>query len=346
MLLNILITILLLGLIIFLHELGHFMTAKYFKMPVIEFAIGMGPKIFSKKIKETSYSLRVFPIGGFVNIDGMQIDDENPVENGFNTQPTLNRFIVLIAGVVMNFLSALVVIFMIISLYGNVPARFISNEIEKVSENSNAYNKIMPNDKIVKINNIKINNFEEFATEITKIGTKNYNNEDVNIKLDRNGKILEEKIKLIYSKETQTYIMGVQMKPPTNITLIDKFKISVYTFNNYFKMMVDGLILLVSGKVSTDQLTGPIGLPKVVGQAVVSAGYSALLGLFVLLSINIGLMNLLPIPALDGGRLIFVFLEFLKIKVNKKIEEKLHMVGMIFLLILMVFIVFNDVKKF
>ncbi len=204
----------------------------------------------------------------------------------------------------------------------------------------------MPNDKIVKINNIKINNFEEFATEITKIGTKNYNNEDVNIKLDRNGKILEEKIKLIYSKETQTYIMGVQMKPPTNITLIDKFKISVYTFNNYFKMMVDGLILLVSGKVSTDQLTGPIGLPKVVGQAVVSAGYSALLGLFVLLSINIGLMNLLPIPALDGGRLIFVFLEFLKIKVNKKIEEKLHMVGMIFLLILMVFIVFNDVKKF
>ena len=104
--------------------------------------------------------------------------------------------------------------------------------------------------------------------------------------------------------------------------------------------------MLVTGKVAMKEMTGPVGLPKIVGQAYGQGGFFALLGIFILISINIGIMNLLPIPALDGGRLKFVIPEFFGIKVNKEIEERIHMIGMIFLLVLMLFIVFFDVTKY
>ena len=110
--------------------------------------------------------------------------------------------------------------------------------------------------------------------------------------------------------------------------------------------MVHGLKMLITGKVSAKEITGPVGLPKFVGEAYKTGGGLALINIFIILSINIGLMNLLPIPALDGGRLLFVIPEFIGIKVNKKIEEKIHMVGMMLLLLLMAFIIFNDVTKY
>jgi regulator of sigma E protease len=124
---SIIITILLLGLIILLHEFGHFITAKAFKMPVIEFAIGMGPKLISIKKGETNYSIRALPLGGFVNIDGMQIEDDpsKVVKNGFNSQSPVKRFVVLVAGVVMNFLSAILVIYVLVLGFKEVPSRFI-----------------------------------------------------------------------------------------------------------------------------------------------------------------------------------------------------------------------------
>ena len=117
-------------------------------------------------------------------------------------------------------------------------------------------------------------------------------------------------------------------------------------FGDYFKMTLDGVRMLITGKVAMKEMTGPVGLPKIVGEAYGQGGIFAMLGVFVLISINIGIMNLLPIPALDGGRLIFVIPEFFGIKVNKKIEEKIHMIGMIFLLVLMLVIVFFDVTKY
>ena len=117
-------------------------------------------------------------------------------------------------------------------------------------------------------------------------------------------------------------------------------------FGDYFKLTLDGVIMLITGKVAIKEMTGPVGLPKIIGQAYGQGGFLALLGVFILISINIGIMNLLPIPALDGGRLIFVIPEFFGIKVNKEIEERIHMIGMIFLLVLMLFIVFFDVTKY
>ena len=285
---GVLLTIIILGLIIFLHELGHFMTAKWFKMPVKEFALGMGPKLISKKFGETVYSIRLLPLGGFVNISGMEeqeiekdaiiveteeernkileenddaiiytqeeIDEINyDNENGFFTKSPLQRFIVLIAGVVMNFLSAFIVLFFVVAAMSEIV-----------------------HDK---------------------------------------GFLLQLKI---------TWKLFLQI----------------------FYETLNGVKLLFTGHVAPKEMTGPVGLPKVVGQIYKREGISVMKNIFAVLSVNIGIMNLLPIPALDGGRILFVIPEFFGIKVNKKVENIVHMCGMILLIILMLFIMFNDIMNY
>lgn len=346
---SIILAIIILGIIIFLHELGHFMTAKYYKMPVMEFAIGMGPKIFTKKIGETDYSIRMLPLGGFVNIAGMQPEKnpENEIPGGFCTKPAFSRFVVLIAGVMMNFLTALMAIFILISITGVVPSKYIEPVIGTIQESSRAKSFLQSGDRVTEINGVKVSNWNDLQEEILKVnGTeKKYNDEDISVKISRNGKEISGNVKLTYNKDAESYILGIQAQQ-SKVSLLKKMEISVYSFAEYFKMMVQGLKMLITGKVSAREITGPVGLPKFVGEAYKSGGGLALINIFIILSINIGLMNLLPIPALDGGRLLFVIPEFVGIKVNKKIEEKIHMVGMILLLILMAFIIFNDVTKY
>ena len=285
---GVLLTIIILGLIIFLHELGHFMTAKWFKMPVKEFSLGMGPKLISKKFGETVYSIRVFPLGGFVNISGMEekeiekdaiiVETEEEInkileenddaiiytqeeideinydnENGFFTKSPLQRFIVLIAGVVMNFLSAFIVLFFVVAAMTGL-----------------------------------------------------------------------------------AHDMGFLLQ----------LKITWKLFLQIFYETLNGVKLLFTGHVAPKEMTGPVGLPKVVGQIYKSEGISVMKNIFALLSVNIGIMNLLPIPALDGGRILFVIPEFFGIKVNKKVENIVHMCGMILLIILMLFIMFNDIMNY
>ncbi len=346
---SIILAIIILGIIIFLHELGHFMTAKYYKMPVIEFAIGMGPKLFTKRIGETDYSIRMLPLGGFVNIAGMQ-PEENPedeVPGGFYTKPAFSRFVVLIAGVMMNFLTSIIAIFILISMTGVIPTKYTEPIVGIVQENSRAKDFLQTGDRITEINGAKISNWKDLQQEILKInGTeKKYNDEDISIKVSRNGKEVSDNVKLTYSKDAESYILGIQVQSP-KLSFLKRIEISVYSFVEYFKMMLQGLKMLITGKVSAKEITGPVGLPKFVGEAYKTGGGLALINIFIVLSINIGLMNLLPIPALDGGRLLFVIPEFIGVKVNKKIEEKIHMVGMMLLLILMAFIIFNDVTKY
>lgn len=394
---GIIFTIVILGLIVFLHELGHFATAKYFRMPVTEFAIGMGPKIFSLKKNETTYSIRILPLGGFVNIEGMQperfdleafkkekmdeiieelknetgnkdneIEDEKFVDeverrlskvvekelkrqeniqkNGFFAKSPFSRFVVLIAGVVMNFISALAVLFIILSVAGVLPPKYSQAIVGGVEQNSKVNGKLKVNDKILSINGKNVSNWNEMTKRIGEI-SKNYKNEDIALKILRDNREITENVKLTYNKEAKGNILGVHLLSQKS-TFGERVKISFSMFGDYFKMTLDGVRMLITGKVAMKEMTGPVGLPKIVGEAYGQGGIFAMLGVFVLISINIGIMNLLPIPALDGGRLIFVIPEFFGIKVNKKIEEKIHMIGMIFLLVLMLVIVFFDVTKY
>ena len=390
-------TIVILGLIVFLHELGHFATAKYFGMPVTEFAIGMGPKIFSLKKNETTYSIRILPLGGFVNIEGMQperfdleafkkekmdeiieelknetgnrdnetedekfIDEverrlnkvvekelkrqENIQKNGFFAKSPFSRFVVLIAGVVMNFISALAVLFIMLSVAGVLPPKYSQAIVGGVEQSSKVNGRLKVNDKILAINGKNISNWSEMTKRIGEI-SKNYKNGDIALKILRDNKEITENVKLTYNKEAKGNILGVHLLSQKS-TIGERVKISFSMFGDYFKMTLDGVRMLITGKVAMKEMTGPVGLPKIVGEAYGQGGIFAMLGVFVLISINIGIMNLLPIPALDGGRLIFVIPEFFGIKINKKIEEKIHVVGMVFLLVMMLVIVFFDVTKY
>ena len=396
---EIIFTIVILGVIVFLHELGHFATAKYFGMPVSEFAIGMGPRIFSVRKGETVYSIRVLPLGGFVNIEGMQPENfdlerfkkektdeiieelrnekglteksdeieseefvnevskrldedvekelkkqENIQKNGFFAKSPFSRFVVLIAGVMMNFISALIALFVMLSITGVMPIKYTAPVVGEIQADSRAKEKLRVNDRILAVNGENVSNWVEMSEKVLKI-SQNYKNEDVSLKILRNDKEITENVKLTYNKETKANLLGIQVLPQkTNIN--ERIKMSFVLFRDYFKLTLDGVRMLVTGKVAMKEMTGPVGLPKIVGQAYGQGGFFALLGIFILISINIGIMNLLPIPALDGGRLIFVIPEFFGIKVNKKIEEKIHMIGMIFLLVLMLVIVFFDVTKY
>ena len=396
---GIIFTIVILGVIVFLHELGHFATAKYFGMPVSEFAIGMGPKIFSVRKGETVYSIRVLPLGGFVNIEGMQPENfdlerfkkektdeiieelrnekglteksdeieseefvnevskrldenvekelkkqENIQKNGFFAKSPFSRFVVLIAGVMMNFISALIALFVMLSITGVMPIKYTAPVVGEIQADSRAKEKLRVNDRILAVNGENVSNWVEMSEKVLKI-SQNYKDEDVSLKILRNDKEIRENVKLTYNKEAKANLLGIQvLSQKTNIN--ERIKMSFVLFRDYFKLTLDGVKMLVTGKVAMKEMTGPVGLPKIVGQAYGQGGFFALLVIFILISINIGIMNLLPIPALDGGRLIFVIPEFFGIKVNKKIEEKIHMIGMIFLLVLMLVIVFFDVTKY
>ena len=333
-----LIAVVMLGLIIFVHELGHFLTAKLFKMPVSEFSIGMGPQVFSVDTKNTAYSFRAIPIGGYVNIEGMEIGSE--VENGFSSKPAYQRFVVLFAGVFMNFLMAFILLFAVAKINGRI--EYDTNAIIGGLVKGGANEQILKvDDKILELDGKKINVW----TDISKITKASQNKEEISALIERNGKEENITLKLTKDEENNRVVLGISPKyKKINLSTIESLDFAKNSFNSIITDTVKGFFTLFSGKVSLKEVSGPVGIFKVVGE-VSKFGWLSIVSLCVVLSINIGVLNLLPIPALDGGRIIFVLLELFGIKVNKKWEEKLHKGGMILLLFFILMISVNDVWK-
>ena len=333
-----LIAVAMLGLIIFVHELGHFLTAKFFKMPVSEFSIGMGPQVFSLDTKETTYSFRAIPIGGYVNIEGMEVGSQ--VENGFNSKPAYQRFIVLFAGVFMNFLTAFLIIFSIAQMNGRMEyeEKAIIGALVKGGANEQI---LKVDDKILELDGKKINLWADIP-EVTK---EAIDKEEIPALIERDGKEQKLVLKLTKDEENKRVVLGISPKSKkTNLSFTESLVFAKNSFVSILKDTVGGLFTLFSGKADLKEISGPVGILKVVGE-VSKFGWTSIASLAVILSINIGVLNLLPIPALDGGRIIFVLLELFRIKVNKKWEEKLHKFGMVVLLFFIVMISVNDVWK-
>ena len=333
-----LIAVVMLGLIIFVHELGHFLTAKLFKMPVSEFSIGMGPQVFSVDTKNTAYSFRAIPIGGYVNIEGMEIGSE--VENGFSSKPAYQRFIVLFAGVFMNFLMAFILLFAIAKINGRI--EYDTNAIIGGLVKGGANEQILKvDDKILELDGIKINVW----TDISQITKASQNKEEISALIERNGKEENITLKLTKDEENNRVVLGISPKyKKIDLSTTESLDFAKNSFNSIFTDTIKGFFTLFSGKASLKEISGPVGIFKVVGE-VSKFGWVSIISLCVVLSINIGVLNLLPIPALDGGRIIFVFLELFGIKINKKWEEKLYKSGMILLLFFILMISVNDVWK-
>lgn len=333
---EILIAILVLGIIIFIHELGHFLTAKFFKMPVSEFSIGMGPQVYSYDTVKTTYSFRAIPIGGYVNIEGMEVDSK--VEDGFNSKPAYARFIVLIAGVFMNFLLAFIIMFS--SIYSN--GKYIPSKkpiIGDIFKEAKAYEYLQKKDKILEIEGIKIENWNDIGKNLK---LKN-ENEEVQMKIERAGETKDIIVPLTLDPNSDRKMLGVL--PEYSIekfSILEASKLSIKSGVRIVKDTLTGLKMMITGKVKRDEISGPIGIIKVVGEAS-KEGASIVFWLMALLSVNIGVLNLLPLPALDGGRIIFVLLEMIGVRVNKKVEERIHTAGMLILFGLIIFITTNDI---
>lgn len=328
---TIFISIVVLGIIILVHELGHFLTARAFRMPISEFSIGMGPQVYSWETDKTLYSFRAIPLGGYVNIEGMEIDSE--VENGFVTKPAYQRLIVLSAGVFFNFILALVLLTGIHFSTGEVSLQKEA-VVGRILEGSPAKKYLKEGDRIVQIEGQPILEW----TEIQKwIGNKN----EVQVVVKRGEEEKKFRIPLLM-EEGKKYLGIYPNILQKDLNFAGSLRKAGESFVGIITNMAQGLQKMVTGKVRIEEISGPIGILQVVGEAS-KQGVVSLLWLSVFLSINVGLLNLLPLPALDGGRILFVILECLHFPMNKRIEEKIHRIGLALLLAFIFFISVQDV---
>ena len=335
---DIIIALLLLGVIIFIHELGHFLAARFFRMPVSEFSIGMGPELYSYYTGRTLYSIRIIPIGGFVNIDGMEVDSK--VENGFNSKSPIARFTVLFAGVFMNFLLAFTVI---------LGATFMSGKgiqntnpvVGSIIKDVKASTVLKEKDVIKEIDGVKIVNWSDIGETIAKDSEKK---EILDVIVERAGQDLTLQVPLTKVSEDRAPIMGIVPEYTfERFGLFEGVKQASKIFVGVFEDTLGGVKMLLTGKVKAKDISGPVGIVKVVGDASRSQSSGILVWLLAILSVNVGIFNLLPFPALDGGRIIFVILELVGIKVDKKLEERVHTAGMLLLFGLIIFATANDI---
>ena len=255
-----LIAVAMLGLIIFVHELGHFLTAKFFKMPVSEFSIGMGPQVFSLDTKETTYSFRAIPIGGYVNIEGMEVGSQ--VENGFNSKPAYQRFIVLFAGVFMNFLTAFLIIFSIAQMSGRMEyeEKAIIGALVKGGANEQV---LKVDDKILELDGKKINLWADIP-EVTK---EAIDKKEIPALIERDGKEQKLVLKLTKDEENKRVVLGISPKSKkTNLSFTESLVFAKNSFVSILKDTVGGLFTLFSGKANLKEISGPVGILKVVGE--------------------------------------------------------------------------------
>lgn len=334
--LYILIAILVFGFMILVHELGHFLFAKKFGVAITEFSIGMGPKIFSKMGKDgVAYSLRALPIGGFVAMVGEEEDSENP--NAFNKKPAWQRFIVIAAGALTNILIGIIIMSCLTVSQPRYGTTVIGEFLDKATSNSSG---LMIGDEIKKINNTSVHTANELSYEIMRSGDK-----PVRVTIVRDGNTITLDNVNFPKVSSQGVTFGsMDFKVyGENRTFSTFVKNSFYSCKSTVKMIWDSLFDLVSGRYGIDQVSGPIGVTGAITQAAKSGAYS-LFYLIVVISMNLGIFNLLPIPALDGGSLLFLIIEMIFRKpIPRKIENNLRTAGFMLLMALVVFISCKDV---
>ena len=369
---NIVTLLLMLSVLIFVHELGHFMMAKLFKVHVYEFAIGMGPMVYSfrRKNDPTLYSLRALPIGGYNSIAGESYDDDNKLskEQKMCYKPKWQRFLILIAGVTMNFLLAFILLF-VIGLNGTTKQDNVIYQVEAGTPAAEAG--LVPGDRIIKLNGHKIDTWNYLSVvSILKHNSDTYTYEvkhqDGSVQTyeitprkavqinDAEGtliylegdttveKIVEER-KLKKNEYAEVKIIGIVGSSEIKYGIKNALDYACKRFVTIVKSMLLILGSLFTGKLSLDSLSGPVGMYTVVKQAS-AFGFLNLLYLTAYLGINLGVMNAIPFPAFDGGHILFIFIELITgRRVNEKFESMCHLIGFILIFGLMIFITFKDI---
>ena len=333
--------VLILGITICIHEFGHFIFAKKAGVHVYEFSLGMGPllKQWERKDDETVYSIRLFPIGGYVSMAGEEVDEDKkiPAKKRLYNKSWGQRFMTIVAGVLFNFILA-IVIFFFLGLVSGTPSKHAY--ISDLEEGMPAYSSgLKVGDKIVKMNGKNID-ADMLLLELMVNGK-----EEVTLTIEHKDNKREDIVMTPKKQEDDTYKYGFGITTKVEKGFFHAVKYAFTKTVSLVNQMVHILCYLFTGKLALNNLSGPVGIYEVVGETA-KAGLLNLVYLLGYISLNVGFMNLLPIPAFDGGRLLFLIIEKIKgSKVNPKTENLIHTIGMFFLLGLMLIITYNDIVR-
>ncbi len=333
---NIVITILVFGLLILSHEAGHFFTAVWAKIKIHEFSIGMGPALFKREGKLCRFSIRAFPIGGFVQMEGE--DGDSTDENSFASKPRWKRFLVLIMGAAMNILMG----FLLICCVNATITAYPTTEVAEFYSDAVSSSQLQQGDKIVSIDGYDIFSYMDLSYALSQ------KSEDhtFDVTVMRGGSKVELSNVPFPVIEDDQY--GTFHDVDFKVYGEKRNVISVFRYSAGYTLSVSrsiysSIFSMFSGKADFDQVSGPIGTASAIGESA-TVGLRSLLMMIAFISINLGVMNLLPFPALDGGRILLLGIEAIRRKpLNPKVESALNGAGLILLLCLMVVVAFKDI---
>lgn len=355
---GILFAILIFSIVVIIHELGHFLFAKWNGIHVFEFSLGMGPTLLKKQYGETLYCLKMLPLGGscMMGEDGehsVEPDDDRTAESetkvnlrigNFNEKSVWARISVIFGGPLFNFILALICAVIMVGWIG-----YDAPTIGYIADGSAAEESgMLVGDRITKLGDKNINLWREVTTYLQV-----YPTDELEVEFIRDDVKYSAIINPRYEEESGRQLMGIAGDSYIKGTFIENIRFGAYTVKYYMLSVIDSLKMMISGMVSMDQVSGPVGIVDQVGQtyeASVEVGWDAVLlnmiHLIVLLSANLGVMNLLPIPALDGGRLVFLIIEAISGKrVPAEKEGMIHFIGFAALMLFMGFIMFHDIMR-
>ena len=358
--LTVIVSVLVFGFLIFIHEFGHYISARIFNVTIEEFSIGMGPRLVSWVSKKTNirYSIALLPIGGFVMMPGENGEDtdneEDPYANDPNTfgkKPVWQRFIITAAGATVNIVAGFLAMFIItlsINFGGTVVGVFYEDSElqeyygEEIKVTSRDHG-LQVNDKILKVDGKRVRILDEVSYEIMRKG-----NEPIDVVVERDGEIITLEDVVFPTAVEQEQTFGVM---DFKIYRVEKNFANVmkYTFVKgalIVRMVWESLIDLITGRYSFAAVSGPIGISSAIGDAA-KAGFISLLNMVVLISINLGVMNLIPFPALDGGRLLTQIIEMVTRKrLPAKVEGIINAAGFAILMTFMLVVMVKDIFAF
>jgi len=338
---HIILALLIFGVLIFIHELGHYLSARAFHVTIREFAIGMGPKLVRWTSKKTgiAYSLRLLPIGGYVSMEGEDASSED--ENAFSRKPVWQRIIVTAAGAAMNILIGILVMAALVIFQESLPSTTVA--VFDNGEASLTYQSgLRVDDTITRVDGKRVHIANDVVYQVMRKGT-----EPIDITVIRDGKSVVIPDVTFPTITDSGVLFGnidfkVYAEEKTPITVL---KHAFFRSTSTIVMIWESLVDLVTGRYGVESVSGPVGVTEALGEAAES-GTGSLVYLAVVISMNLGVMNLLPLPALDGGRLLFQLIEVVRRKpLRPEIEGYVHFAGLVVLMILMVVITFKDIMS-
>jgi regulator of sigma E protease len=336
------------GVVVISHEFGHFLIARVNGIHVVEFAVGMGPTIFSVNRGDTKYSLKLFPIGGacmFEGEDGVETKDGETSEGSFLNASVWGRISTVFAGPFFNFILAFIIAFIMVNMI--IIREPVASQVMEDSAAMEAG--LHDGDRIISLDGEKIYLYEEIL-----LFTQTYNGGEVNVEYERDGSKYNTVLTPKYDESTGRYMLGISNADFVELKGMESFKYAWYEMRYSIRMTYKSLGMLLQGRVSRQDVSGPVGIAvNLVGKTYEETKaygwqdvFVNMLNITLMLSVNLGILNLLPIPALDGGRLVFLFIEVIRGKpIPPEKEGIVHFVGLMFFMALAVFIFFNDLSN-